>query len=563
MDIAKYYSTFDKLGNKRTVSIGNENFADIIRNNDLYVDKTDFIKSWWEARTKVTLITRPRRFGKTLALSMIECFFSNEYVNQQDMFKNLSIYNDDSFMSLQGSYPVIRLSLNGTDSDNYETTREFICQKIRKLYYKFDKELGNRLDGTDRLCFEAVYATMTDVVASDAISTLMFILYKYYNKPVIVLIDEYDYPMQKAYECGYWEKLVAFLRSILTNTLKSNDYLERALLTGITLVSKESIFSGLNNISVNTVLDTEYATSFGFTDNEINIVLCEYDMLERKQEITSYYNGFKFGNENIYNPWSILNFLNKKKIGNYWVNTSGNALIDTLIRKGNNELQIDFEVLLSGGTITSMIDTRIVYKDLEYSDVAIYSLLVLSGYLKIVDIIDEIESIYTVGITNKETLNMFRSMVKSWFNRRQYEGFIKYLLDDNVEQMNMYLSQILLDTFSYFDSSEKEPERFYHGFTLGLIVELNTDYYIKSNRESGHGRYDLVLEPKSRNTNAIIIEFKVGDSFNSLEKVAKQAIEQIDKNRYDSDLLEKGFSNEQIKKYGIAFCKKEVIIVSE
>ena len=550
---------------KRQISIGNEDFKDIIENNYLYVDKTDFISEWWNNADKVTLITRPRRFGKTLTLSMIETFFSIEYKDNKNIFKNLKVYFDEEIINLQGTYPVIRLSLNGTEADNYNTARENICGVIKKLYLNFRKEINNVLDENELELIKPIYSYMDDALASDAISILMLVLYRYYNKKVIVLIDEYDYPMQKAYECGYWEKLVGFLRNILTKTLKSNKYLERGLLTGITLVSKESIFSGLNNIEVNNILDKKYATSFGFTDMEVNSLLQEYNLYNKKQEVISYYNGFKFGNVDIYNPWSILKFLNKGEIGNYWINTSGNVLISNLLKYSSNKLKFNFEKLLNGDVVKTKLDLNIVYTDLTNSEISIYSLFVLSGYLKVIKVLSLEDSLYEIAITNIESLNQFKTLIQDWFkgdSLELYTTFIDALVDGNVELMNLCLSNLLLNLPSYLDMDFTESEKFYHVFILGLVSNLNNLYYIKSNRESGYGRYDLIMEPKTRDRNAIILEFKVCDSINSLEKSAKEAINQINRQKYDSDLMERGFNIINIKKYGLAFYKKNVKIIS-
>lgn len=553
-----------------------EDYSKIIENNYFYVDKTTFIKEWWESGDEVTLITRPRRFGKTLTMSMTEQFFSVKYAGRGDLFEGLAIWQEEKFRAVQGTYPVISLSFANVKETNYRDTRAKICQMLADLYtdHSFLLESDALREG-DKEFFRRVKADMGDVEATLAIHNLAKYLNRYYDKRVIILLDEYDTPMQEAYVDGYWKEMVAFTRSMFNAAFKTNPYLEQAIMTGITRVSKESIFSDLNNLKVVTTTSNEYGTSFGFTEEEVFAAMDEYGLTER-EKVKSWYDGFIFGKwKDIYNPWSILNYLDTGDVATYWANTSANSLAGKLIREGGRRVKESFQSLLQGEHLIVPIDEQIVYDQLDDNENAIWGLLVASGYLKVLQYqrfeTDEIwvAPNYELTLTNYEVKIMFKNMVRGWFNKNlsDYNDFIKALLLNDLDAMNEYMNRVASETFSSFDTGKRasgkaEPERFYHGFVLGLMVELEDRYVITSNRESGFGRYDVMLEPKREDLDAYIIEFKVykPGRDQSLEDTVKKALAQIEEKQYALSLRAKGISSDRIKMYGFAFEGKNVLV---
>ena len=559
----------------RTVAIGVQDFETIIINDYFYVDKTDFIKEWWENGDSVTLLSRPRRFGKTLNMSMLEAFFSNKYKNRADLFENLNIWKDEKYRGIQGTYPVISLSFANVKEKNYELAVYRICRIIQRLYsenmYLVNSEKLSEIE-KKRILTYADKVEEKDAVM--AVNELAFWLMKHFGKKVLIFLDEYDTPMQEAYVNGYWDEFASFIRSLFNATFKTNPYMERAVMTGITRVSKESIFA------VITTTSKMYATDFGFTEEEVFTAMDELTLTD-KTGVKVWYDGFVFGDvSDIYNPWSIINYFKYQTFTTYWANTSSNSLVGKLLRESSAKTKKLFEQLLEGETIEVPVDEQIVYNNLDTSENAVWSLMLATGYLKVLQYQTGEQytgnqyAIYKLTITNEEVKKMFYRMVSDWFGEveNNYNDFIEALLTGDLDAMNEYMESVTLQIFSSFDTGRRagksEPERFYHGFVLGLMVDMSDRYIVKSNRESGLGRYDIMIYPKESGKgetakgDAIVIEFKVKSKKkeSDLEQTVEAALRQIDEKRYDEELKALGFKEDNIRKYGFAFEGKNVLI---
>ena len=551
------------------ISIGKQDFASLRENHYFYVDKTDFIRQWWESGDDITLITRPRRFGKTLNMSMLNCFFSRQYAEKGTIFEGLSIWKQEKYRRLQGTYPVIFLSFADVKQNNYQDAvqkiKNIIVDAYRQHRYLEQEECFTQNEKQQML---EITEKMSDVTAQDALKNLSSYLNLLYGKKVLIFLDEYDTPMQEAYMGGYWDEFTSFIRSLFNSTFKTNPYLERAIMTGITRVSKESIFSDLNNLNVVTTTSEQYATCFGFTETEVFQALDDFGLSPEQQMVKQWYDGFIFGSQkDIYNPWSITNFLKHRKLRPYWASTSSNQLVSRLIRTASSRIKEQMAELLQGNEIVVTFDEQIVFHQLDQNENSIWSLLMAAGYLKPEQVEyrgELLEPWYYLKITNKETRAMFVGMFKNWFLQKDssYSQFMQALLLGDTEAMNYFMNRLCLATFSYFDVGQDEPEKFYHGFVLGLMAEQMENYTLKSNRESGFGRYDVMLIPKKENLPAIIMEFKSKSRMytETLEEALQKALQQIEEKNYDAELLALGIPKEHIRHYGFAFEGKKVLI---
>ena len=565
----------------REIGTGVQSFSKLIEENCFFIDKTKFIKDWWTAKDEVTLITRPRRFGKTLNMSMLECFFSPEYAGRADLFEGLEVWNDAKMRELQGNWPLIFVTFAKIKGTDYEDFLNQMNSSMLSLYSHY-AELVNeseRIPSIKKEQFDLMHRKMINIlvkkdnekvdkeILTQSIAFLSELISAHYGKKVIILLDEYDTPMVESYVQKYWDEAAAFMRTFFNTTFKSNPYMYRSVLTGITRVSKESLFSDFNNLKICSLSSRKYQQYFGFAEEEVFNALDEYGYTD-KEKVKYWYDGFTIGTQkDIYNPWSIINFLDEGIYFPYWANTSSNKLVSDLLREGDAELKSDFEYLLCGGTVTKQINEELVYSQLNKTRDSVWSLLTMSGYLKINSINGKK---YELEIVNHETLEMFEELISNWFAEgEKYSDFIKALLQNNLDYMNEFMNSLTVSMLSSFDtgtkpSYEAEPERFYHGFVLGLLVDLRERYAVTSNRESGFGRYDVLLEPLDKEKDdAMIFEFKVINKRkgeNDLEDTVAAALKQIEDKKYEQILLDKGVKKDRIRKYGFAFEGSRVLI---
>ncbi|MDE6974611.1 MAG: ATP-binding protein [Lachnospiraceae bacterium] len=577
---------------KLKTGIGYQSYAEMMEKNIFYIDKTLFLRDWWEYADKVTLITRPRRFGKTLNMSTVECFFSIKYANRGDLFEGKSIWEEKSpdggyaYRKLQGKYPVIFMSFadvkptNNAGMTALEEMKAIVKQIIANEYKKYREIMASDLfSDDDRAHFASVNRDMDDLTASMSIMVLCSYLEKYYGQKAIILLDEYDTPMQEAWLHGYWDQAVNFFRNFFGITFKNIDSFDRAIITGITRIARESIFSDLNHLETVATTSNKYAAYFGFTEKEVFKALDLTGMGGQKQGVKQWYDGFTFGDcTDIYNPWSITSFIAKAgKYDTYWANTSSNALVSTLMKTGSATMKQTVENLIAGESFRAPIDEQIVFSQIEKNENAIWSLLLASGYLKVLNTdpftSDRAEAPhYTLALTNLEVMFLFKKIIREWFeietSGSTYNNFVKALLLDDVGYMNEFMNEIALKSFSQFDIAKSSswpdaPERFYHGFVLGLMVGLQNRFTITSNRESGFGRYDVLLTPLDlEKDNAYIIEFKVHrpGQEKDLQETVEKAHAQIQEKHYEAALTASGIPPKKIRKYGFAFKGKKCLI---
>jgi hypothetical protein len=556
------------------VAVGIQSFSQMREQKCFFIDKTNFIKDWWDNCDAVTLITRPRRFGKTLNMDMLDCFFSTKYSGRGDLFEGLDIWEHEEYRKLQGTYPVISLSFAKIKNNNFTQMQSHISDLFGSLYLRYSDKVKNSTvisEGMktkfESICNKLNYGNDERAI-TQAINYLSEVLSIHYGKKVIILLDEYDAPLQEAWINGFWDEAVSFTRLFFNSTFKTNEFMYRSVMTGITRVSKESLFSDLNNLEVCSVSSERYKNYFGFTEDEVFAAMDEFGYTN-KDEVKYWYNGFTIGSaRDIYNPWSVINFLAKNELAPYWSNTSSNALVSKLVREGDRKLKMDFEKLLTGEAVFKTIDTEMVFNQLDNNQNAVWSLLATSGYLRINSIN---EGIHELQIVNNEVMQMFRKLINEWFEsvHGDYSDFISGLLRCDTQEMNEYMNSILRSVVSTFDVSQNKddfraPEKFYHGLVLGLLIELRDRYAVESNRESGFGRYDVMLIPKDKaEDKAFIIEFKVVNpnrGEQGMEDALANALKQIENKNYAEHLIDIGIPSEKIVKYGFAFEGKKVLI---
>ena len=549
------------------IGIGTSDFKKMRVNDYYYIDKTMYIKDIIDNKSEIALVTRPRRFGKTLNMSMLRYYFDIKQKDSKELFKGLKILEqEEKYTSKLGYYPVIYLTLKDVQDRNYENMLLDMKTAMLNMY----KEHRYLLD-SDKIYPEEkaritdiLYAREDENVLKNSVRDLSEYLNRYYERPVILLVDEYDVPLQNAYVEGYYEEAVKFFKTFYGVTFKDNPYLEKTVLTGVSRVAKESIFSGANNFKVYTVLDNEFADDFGITEEEMDKVIQDFEIEDEKEEIKKWYDGYTIGNvEGIYNPWSILNYLTDKKLIPYWVNTSSNDLIK-MVLKNSTTIKEKMERLLKDEEIEVPINLETVIVGIENNEDNIWGLMLGTGYLKVVETVDVSEGIYKVKLPNYEIKLLFQQIINEWFKNKVIGNDLKSILKDlitlNLKEYEKKFDILVREMFSYMDVGENTAENFYHAFVLGMLVGLKDTYYVNSNRESGIGRYDIMLEPKDKNGNSFIMEFKVLEEKEekTIEDTIENAKKQIEEKGYESNLRERGFTN--ITKMVYAFKGKEVKI---
>ena len=547
------------------IGIGESDFKILRIKKDYYIDKTKYIKDIIDNRSKVLLITRPRRFGKTLNMSMLRYYFDCTKKDNKELFEGLKIMKqDEKYTSKLGYYPCIYLTLKDAGLQSYELMIMQLRTLLMDIYYenRYLLEEAEMAPGERNIFNKILLAEANETEIINGIKMLSKIMSNYHNKPVMLFLDEYDVPLQNAYVEGYYEKCIKFFKTFYGITFKDNPYIEKTILTGVSRVAKESIFSGANNFHVYTVLDDEFSDDFGITEKEMDKIIDDFEIQDQKEEIKKWYDGYTIGNtEGIYNPWSILNYLTDKKLIPYWVNTSSNDLIK-LILKNSATVKEKIEQLLRDEEIEVPINLETVIVGIEKNEENIWGLLLGTGYLKVTEIVDLAHGIYKVKIPNYEIKFLFQNIIREWFNDKVIGNNLNTILKDlvtlNLKEFEKKFQVLVRQMFSFMDVGENTAENFYHAFVLGMLVGLKDNYYVKSNRESGFGRYDIMLEPKDKNGNSFVMEFKVLEDAEekTIEDTIENAKKQIKERRYSEDLEERGYTN--ITKMVFAFKGKEV-----
>ena len=547
------------------IGIGISDFKVLRLRNNYFIDKSMYIKDIIDNQSGVVLITRPRRFGKTLNMSMLRYYFNIKEKNNKELFNGLKIMEQDKkYTSKLGFYPVIYLTLKDAGLMNYEYMIMQMKTIMMEMFYehRYILESDKIADGEKNIFKRILNAEATDIDLINSLKILSKMLYVYYDKPVILLIDEYDVPIQAAYVEGYYEDAIKFLKTFYGTTFKDNPYLEKAILTGVSRIAKESLFSGMNNFKVYTIMDNEFADDFGITEDEMKKIIKDFNIQDEEKEIKKWYDGYKIGNvEGIYNPWSILNYLTDKELKPYWVNTSSNDLIKRILEKSAT-LKEQMERLLKDEAIEATIDLETIIVGIENKEENIWGLMLQTGYLKVEETVSLEERRYKVKLPNNEIKDLIRGIIREWFSNKVLGNDLRSILQDlvslNLKEFEKKFRVLVEEMFSYMDVGKNTAENFYHAFVLGMLVGLKDTYYVNSNRESGFGRYDIMLEPKDKNGNSFIMEFKVMENMEekTIEDTVENAKKQIEEKRYEENLKERGFTN--ITKMVYAFNGKEV-----
>ena len=549
----------------KKIGIGESDFKGLRIRDNYYIDKTMYIKDIIDNESRVILITRPRRFGKTLNMSTLKYYFDCTKKDSKSLFEGLKILDqEEKYTSKLGYYPVIYITLKDVQDVNYDNMLLDMKTAVIDMYqeHRYLLESDKIYPEEKARITDILFAREDEVTLKNSVKELSKYLNRYYDKPVILLVDEYDVPIQNAYVQGYYDEAVNFFRTFYGITFKDNPYLEKTVLTGVSRVAKESIFSGANNFKVFTVLDNEFADDFGITEEEMNKVIKDFEVEDDKSEIKRWYDGYRIGNtEGIYNPWSILNYLTDRKLMQYWVNTSSNDLIK-LVLKNSSTIKEKIERLLKDEEIEVPINLETVIVGIENNEDNIWGLMLGTGYLKVTEVVNLAEHIYKVKLPNYEIKLLFQQIINDWFRNKVIGNDLKSILKDlvtlNLKEFQMKFRVLVREMFSYMDVGENTAENFYHAFVLGMLVGLKDTYYVNSNRESGYGRYDIMLEPKDKNGNSFIMEFKVLDDMEekTIEDTIQSAKQQIEEKGYEANLKERGYTN--ITKIVFAFKGKEV-----
>ena len=577
----------------KRIPLGISDFKTVIEEDYLFVDKSEFIKEFWDIDGQTILVPRPRRFGKTLNMSMIKYFFDNNSNDNGYLFKGLNIENHKEIMELQGKYPVIYLTFKDEKHSSFEYLQAGLRNILSKLYQDHKYCLNtDKIDNIDKEYYNSIINKKADIIdLSNALKKLSQYVHSYFDKKVMILVDEYDVPIQAAYVSNYYNEAIEFMRNFLSGAFKDNSSLQKGMITGIlnrineTLTPsvvgvsdshkrqafgsllRESIFSGLNNLKVEGILSHKFNDKFGFTESEIEKLALQYDIKEKLINIKDWYNGYFFGDTTIYNPWSILNYLSNPKEGlkPYWVNSSSNDLVKVILSKSTADVKSDLEELISGNSITKTIDENIVMGDIEKSSNNLWSFLLFTGYLKAKEAYRKEEDIfYNLSIPNREVRSLYKNIIENWFldtiTRNNYDIMINSLINGDIKIFGKLLKQFVIKSISYFDVGGYEGEKVYHAFVLGMLISLNDTHEVLSNRESGYGRYDVMIIPRDISKLGIVIEFKKLDTDDdeTLEETAEEALKQIKDKKYSITLENRGIKN--IKEIGIVFKGKDIYI---